>query len=61
MTGRHINDHQVRLYMTHRQSDTLAVAAARSCAAIVQLALADLQYIELKTYDFSILYFFINS
>ena len=30
MAGRHINDHQVRLFMTNRRNDTVALAAAKA-------------------------------
>lgn len=30
MAGRHINDHQVRLFMTHRRNDTVALASAKA-------------------------------
>lgn len=30
MAGRHINDHQVRLFMTHRRNDPVALAAAKA-------------------------------
>ena len=30
MPGRHINDHQKRLFMKHRQNDGVAVAAAKA-------------------------------
>ena len=30
MAGRHINDHQVRLFMTHRRNDPVGLAAAKA-------------------------------
>ena len=30
MPGRHVTDHQMRLFMQHRQTDTVAVAAAKA-------------------------------
>ncbi len=30
MPGRHVTDHQMRLFMQHRQTDTMAVAAAKA-------------------------------
>ena len=30
MAGRHINDHQVRLFMTNRRNDPVALAAAKA-------------------------------
>ena len=30
MAGRHINDHQVRLFITHRRNDTVALASAKA-------------------------------
>ncbi len=34
MPGRHINDHQMRLYMKHRLTESVTVAAAKAAISV---------------------------